>query len=172
MLTKKMQNALNDQINAEFYSAYLYLSMQAYFQSLNLPGFANWMSVQTREELTHAMKFYDFVNECAGRVILKAINQPQTNWKSSLAAFEAAYKHEQMVTGRISNLVNLAIKEKDHATNSFLQWFVNEQVEEEASVNDVVQKLKMTDDAPGRRFLIDRELGHRVFTPPIQAEGE
>lgn len=172
MINKKMQDALNDQINAELYSAYLYLSMEAYFVSVNLPGFANWMRAQTQEELMHAMKIYDFVNEQGGRVILKEIVQPQTKWKSPLAAFEAVYKHEQKVTGLINNLVNLAISEKDHTTNSFLQWFVNEQVEEEASANDVLQKLKMTDEAPDGCFLIDRELGQRVFTPPTQAEGE
>ena len=172
MITKKMQEALNDQINAEFYSAYLYLSMEAYFQSVNLPGFANWMRAQTQEELMHAMKIYDFVNERGGRVNLKEIAQPPAKWKSPLAVFQAAYKHEQMVTGLINSLVNLAIKEKDHATSTFLQWFVSEQVEEEASADQVVQKLKMTDEAPGGRFLIDRELGQRVFTPPTPAQGE
>jgi ferritin len=171
MISKKIQDALNEQINAELYSAYLYLSMEAYFQSQNLPGSANWMRVQTQEELTHAMKIYDFVNERGGRVILKSIAEPQTEWQAPLAAFEAAYKHEQKVTGLINNLVNLAIEEKDHATNSFLQWFVNEQVEEESSVDQVVQKLKMVDKAPGGKFMIDTELGQRVFTPPA-AQGE
>jgi len=173
MLTKKMQNALNQQVNAEFYSAYLYLAMEAYFKSLNLPGFANWMRVQTQEELTHAIKIYDFVIERGGTVTLKQIAQPPTKWKSPLDAFEAAYKHEQLVTALINDLVNLAVKEKDHATSTFLQWFVNEQVEEEASANDVVQKLKMTDKSPGGRLLIDRELAQRVFTPPPpQTQGE
>jgi len=172
MLTEKMQDALNQQVNAEFYSAYLYLAMEAYFKSLNLPGFANWMRVQTQEELLHAMKIYDYVNQRSGRVTLKVIKQPQSEWSSPLAAFEAAYKHEQTVTALINDLVNLAVKEKDHATGTFLQWFVNEQVEEEASANDVVQKLKMTDKAPGGRFLIDQQLGQRVFTPPPQTQGE
>ena len=145
MVSKKMQGALNEQINAELYSAYLYLSMVAYFESVNLPGFATWMRVQTQEELTHAMKIYEFVNECGGRVILKPIAEPPAEWESPLVAFKAAYKHEQKVTGLINNLVNLAIEEKDHASNNFLQWFVDEQVEEEASADEVVQKLKMVD---------------------------
>ena len=170
MLSKKIEDVLNDQINAEFYSAYLYLSMEAYFESANLPGFANWMRVQTQEELTHAMKIYDFVNERGGTVSLKSIAQPPTKWQSPLAAFDGAYKHEQSVTGRINDLVNLAVKEADHATNTFLQWFVNEQVEEEKSANDIVQKLKLMADAPGGMYMIDQELGQRVFTPPA-AEG-
>lgn len=172
MLTEKMQDALNQQVNAELYSAYLYLAMEAYFKSINLPGFANWMRVQTQEELLHAMKIYDFINQRNGRVTLKALAQPQTEWKSPLAVFEAAYKHEQKVTGLINDLVNLAVKEKDHATSTFLQWFVNEQVEEEASANGVVQKLKMTGKSPDGLFLIDRELALRVFTPPPQTQGE
>jgi len=166
MISKKMEAALNDQINAELYSAYLYLSMVAYFESVNLPGFATWMRVQTQEEVMHAMKMYDYINERGGRVILKAIDEPQAKWKSPLAAFEAAYKHEQLVTGRINDLLDLAIKEKDHAANTFLQWFVNEQVEEETSADAVVQQLKMAEGAPGAMFMIDREMGQRVFTPP------
>jgi len=142
MISKKIEKALNKQINAELYSAYLYLSMVAYFESVNLPGFANWMKVQTQEELMHAMKIYDFVNERGGRVVLKAIEAPPTEWDSPLDAFEATYKHEQKVTGLINNLVNLAIEEKDHATSSFLQWFVNEQVEEESSVGYGIRKRK------------------------------
>ena len=171
MISKKIQQALNEQVNAEFYSAYLYLSMEAYFESMNLPGSANWMRAQIQEEAMHAMKIYDFVNERNGRVLLKSIAQPPTEWDSPLAAFEDAYKHEQKVTGLINDLVNLAVKEKDHATNSFLQWFVNEQVEEEDSANQVVQKLKMIQNDPGGLFSIDRELGQRVFTPPA-TEGE
>ena len=171
MISERMQEALNDQINAEIYSAYLYLSMEACFQSMNLPGCANWMKVQTQEELTHAMKIYDFVNERGGRVTLKSIQQPPVKWDSPLAAFEATCKHEQKVTGLINNLVNLAIEEEDHAANSFLKWFVNEQVEEEASVDEVVQKLKMVETAPGGLFMIDKQLGQRVFTPPT-TEGE
>jgi ferritin len=170
MISKKMEKALNDQVNAELYSAYLYLSMGSYFKSLNLNGFANWMRVQTQEEVSHAMKIYDFINERGGRVILKAIDSPQTKWDSPLMVFEAVYSHEQKVTSLINRLVDLAVEEKDHATNSFLQWFVNEQVEEESSADEIVQQLKMMKDAPGGIFMLDRELGQRVFTPPT-AEG-
>ena len=165
-----MEKALNEQVNAEMYSAYLYLSMEAYFKSLNLIGFANWMRVQTQEEMMHAMKIYEFIDERGGRITLKAIDGPQTKWDSPLAAFKAVYEHEQKVTGLINNLVNLAIEEKDHATNTFLQWFVNEQVEEESSADQMVQQLKMMENAPGGMFMLDREMGQRVFTPPA-AEG-
>ena len=171
MISKKMQDALNGQTNAELYSAYLYLSMEAYFQSLNLAGFANWMRVQTQEELMHAMKMYDFVNERGGRVILKSIAQPPSEWESGLAVFEAVYKHEQKVTGLINDLVNLAVDEKDHATNSFLQWFVNEQVEEEDGAGKVLGQLKLVKDSPQAVFMMDKEMGQRVFTPPA-TQGE
>lgn len=170
MISKKMEDALNGQVNAELYSAYLYLSMESYFRSQNLMGFANWMRVQTQEEMTHVVRIYDFIDERGGRVLLKAIEGPPTEWESPLAVFEAAYSHEQKISALINDLVDLAIKEKDHATNTFLQWFVNEQVEEEASADQVVQQLKMVADAPGGIFLLDRELGQRVFTPPA-AEG-
>jgi ferritin len=166
MISKKIEKVLNEQVNAELFSAYLYLSMEAYFKSLNLNGFATWMRVQTQEEVMHTMKIYEFINERGGRIILKAIDGPPTEWDSPLSVFEAAYAHEQKVTGLINNLVNLAIEEKDHATNTFLQWFVNEQVEEEASADQVVQQLKMMEKAPGGMFMLDRELGLRVFTPP------
>ena len=171
MIGKKMQDALNDQINAELYSAYIYLAMAAYFESENLAGCAAWMRVQVQEETAHAMKLFDFVNERGGRVVLKAIDEPAKEWKTPLAAFKAAYEHEQYITGRINDLVDLAIKEKDHATNAFLQWFVNEQVEEETSVDNIVQNFRMAEKAPGALFMMDRELGQRTFTPPAQ-EGE
>ncbi len=171
MISKKIEQALNDQINAELYSAYLYLSMAAYFEAENLPGFANWMRIQTQEETMHAMKIYDYVNERGGRVLLKPIAGPQTKWKSPLAAFEATYKHEQVVTGRINELVDLAIEEKDHASNAFLQWFVTEQVEEEQSADEIVQKLTLIKDSQGAMYMLDKEMGQRVFTPPT-TEGE
>jgi len=170
MISKKMEKALNEQVNAELFSAYLYLSMEAYFKSMNLNGFANWMRVQTQEEITHAMKIYEFINERGGRIILKTVDGPDTEWDSPLTVFKAVYEHEQKVTGLINNIVNLAIEEKDHATNTFLQWFVNEQVEEESSADDMVQQLKMMEKAPGGLFMLDRELAQRVFTPPA-AEG-
>jgi len=162
MLSKKMEKALNEQLNAELYSAYLYLSMAAWFESQNLPGFAAWMRVQHREETGHGMKFFGFVIERRGRVALKAIEAPARDWKSSLAAFEAALDHERYITGRIGELVDLAIEEKDHATNAFLQWFVNEQVEEEASVDSIVQKLKMAEKSAGALLMLDHELGKRT----------
>lgn len=161
MISKKMEQALNEQINAEFYSSYLYLSMAAWFESENFPGFAAWMRVQTREENGHAMKLFEFLNERRGRIVLKAIKEPAREWNSPLAAFEAAFEHEQYITGRINDLVNLAAAEKDHATAAFLQWFVNEQVEEESSVDSIVQKLKMAKDAPGALFMMDHILGER-----------
>jgi len=171
MLSKKIQDAINGQTNAELYSAYIYASMSAYFESVNLPGFANWMRVQTQKEVMHAYKFYNYVNERGGRVVLQAIDAPAQEWDSPLAAFEAAYAHEQKVTGLINDLVDLAVSESDHATTNFLQWFVSEQVEEEASADEVVQKLKLVGDAPGGLFMLDREMGQRIFTPPA-AEGQ
>jgi ferritin len=171
MIGKKMQNALNEQVNAELYSAYLYLAMEAFFESANLPGFANWMRVQTQEELSHAMKIYDYVNERGGRVMLKQIAGPPAEWDSPLAAFEAVSEHEQKVTGLVNDLVNLAIEEKDHAANMFLQWFVNEQVEEEKNADEIVQKLKLMADAPGAMYMFDKEMAQRVYTPPA-TQGE
>lgn len=169
MISKKIEEALNRQINAELYSAYLYLSMSAHFQTLNLKGFANWMRVQALEEFTHADKFYGFVLDRGGRVTLTAIDGPPTKWASPLAIFQEAYKHEQKVTGLINALVDLAIKEKDHATNTFLQWFVNEQVEEEANADGIAQQLKLVGDGSGL-LMLDRELAQRVFVPPTAGQ--
>ena len=171
MLSERMEAALNGQLNAELYSSYLYLSMSANFQALNLGGFANWMRVQTQEELVHAMKFYDFINERGGRTTLQSVDAPPTQWDSPLAAFEAALAHEQKVTALINDLVDLALAERDHASNAFLQWFVTEQVEEEDSANDVVQKLKLVGESQGGLFMLDREMGARTFTPPASQEG-
>ena len=166
MLSKEMESALNKQINAEMFSAYLYLSMAAYFESISLDGFAKWMEAQAMEEMAHAKKFYDFVSERGGRILLDAIEKPKTDWTSPLEAFEDASKHEQYVTSLINELVNLAIEEKDHASNNFLQWFVAEQVEEEASADSIVQKLKLVGDRGNAIFMMDRELGQRTFTLP------
>ena len=167
MLNKKMEDALNEQINAELYSAYLYLAMSSYFESVNLSGLARWMKMQTQEEMFHAMKMYDFVNERGGRASLKAIAQPQLDWDSALAVFNDVYQHEQKVTGLINNLVDLALAERDHATNIFLQWFVSEQVEEEATASSIVEKLKMIGDDASSLFALDQELGQRVFALPV-----
>lgn len=171
MMNQKIQDAMNKQINAETYSAYLYLSMAAYFEDINLLGFASWMKCQAQEEMTHAMKFFDFINERGGRVILTPIDGPPTNWESPLNVFEETYEHETKVSAMINDLVNLAIEEKDHAANNFLQWFVAEQVEEEASADEVVNKIKLAGDGGGL-FMLDKELGARVFNyPPTDSEG-
>ena len=169
MIDQRMQEALNKQINAEIYSAYLYLSMSAHFQSVNLAGFANWMRVQAHEELMHALKFYDYVNERGGRIVLQPVEAPPSHWDSPLAVFEHVYQHEQKVTGMINKLVDLAVEIRDHATNNVLQWFVAEQVEEEASADEVVQKLKLVGDDPSALFMIDRELAQRAFVAPAAA---
>ncbi len=170
MISKQMQDALNDQINAELHSAYLYLSMVSYFKSRNLDGFAQWMTVQTQEETSHAMKLFDYVLERGGNVLLAPIEGPVTEWDSPLAAFEGALKHEQYITQRINDLVALARKENDAATEIMLQWFVTEQVEEEANAGGIVQKLMMVADAPGGMFMMDRELSGRTFTAPTDGE--
>lgn len=166
MIGKKMRKAINDQINAELHSAYLYFSMVSYFKSLNLDGFAQWMTAQTQEEIAHAMKFFNFVVDRGGKALLQPIDGPDTEWDSPLAAFEAAYKHEQYITKRINDLVALARQEGDNAAEIMLQWFVTEQVEEEANADGIVQKLKMMAGAPGGLFMLDRELGSRGFTAP------
>ena len=166
MISEKIQNAFNKQINAETFSAYLYLSMAAYFDEMNLGGFSAWMKCQAQEEMVHAMKFYDFIVERGGRVKLATIDAPEICWPSPLAAFEAAYAHEQLVSSLINSLVDLVIEERDHASKPFLDWFVTEQVEEEATADGVVQQLKLIEGAPQALFMLDRELGQRVFTPP------
>ena len=161
----KMIEALNKQINSEIYSAYLYLSMAAYFDSLGLKGFSNWLRVQWQEELTHAMRIYDYVVERGGRVKLYAIQEPPHEWESPLAAFEHVYQHEVNVTKMIHELVELAISEKDYATYNFLQWFVAEQVEEEANASEIVDKLKLIGNDGRGLLMLDRELAARRFIP-------
>jgi len=161
MLNEKIQKALNGQLNAELYSSYLYLSMNAYFKSVNLDGFASWMYYQAQEELTHAMKFYDFIIQRGGRVQLQQVEAPPAEWGSPLAVFEATLEHEQKVTGLINDLVEIAIEERDHASQIFLQWFVSEQVEEEDNVGGVLEQLKLMGEAQGGLFMIDRELAKR-----------
>ena len=168
MLSKKMEKAINQQINAELYSSYLYLSMATYFESISLSGFSNWMRQQAQEELFHGMKMFDFVCERGGRVILGAIEQPPSKWTSPLNAFENVLSHEQKVTGLINNLVNLALDERDHATNIFLQWFVSEQVEEEDTAGSLVDKLKLIGKDANGLFMLDTELAQRTFTLPVK----
>ena len=161
MMNPKIQDAFNNQINAELFSSYLYLSMAAYCQSQNLKGMAHWMRMQAQEENMHGMKFFDFINERGGRVTLDKIKEPKTEWSSPLDVFEDTCKHESMVTGLINDLVDLSVKEKDHAASSFLQWFVTEQVEEEATAQEIRDTLKLVGDNPVAVFMIDRELGQR-----------
>jgi len=163
MLSENIQNAINRQINAELYSSYLYVAMAMYFESVDMSGAAKWMNSQAQEELVHADKFMNYVNERGGRVILDAIGKPPVEWKSVLDTFEAALDHERKVSSMINDLVTLARTENDHMTDNFLQWYVAEQVEEEASAGEVVRKLKLIGDSGGGRFMIDNELGQRVF---------
>lgn len=162
MIGKKMQDALNEQIKEELGSAYLYLSMVAYFHSKGLDGMAHWMRCQTQEEMMHAMKFYDHIVERDGRAELLALDKPKTDWDSPLQAFQEAYKHEQFITSRINDLVSLANKENDNASAIMLQWFVTEQVEEEASASKIAQDLEIIGDSGHGLLMMDRELSSRV----------
>jgi ferritin len=170
MFSKKVQDAMNDQIQRELESAYIYLSMAAYFDSSNLPGFAHWMRVQFQEEQAHAFKFYDFVNDRGGQVILQAIGQPPVEFQSPLDAFEKTLAHEQKVTGHINDLYALAVEEKDYASQILLQWFVEEQVEEEKNAGDIVDMLDRIGDSYHALVMLDRELSQRQ--PPAEAEAE
>ncbi len=161
MASKKMIEALNSQINAELYSSYLYLSMAAYFEDLNLDGFATWTKFQAKEEVEHAMKFYGYVGDVGSRVILDAIDKPPAEFASPLAVFEEILAHEQKVTKAVHDLKKLAIDEADYATDGFLQWFVAEQVEEEATAAKIVEKLKLVGDSPQGLLMLDRQLAMR-----------
>ena len=161
MLNSKIEDAFNKQLNAELYASYLYLSMSADFEAKNMRGMSRWMKMQSQEEYGHAMKFYGQLIERGGRIKLTSIDAPKPEWATVLAAFEDAYKHECKVTGMIHDMMNLAISEKDHAAVVFLQWFVKEQVEEEGSVLEIVDQLKMIGDAPGPLFMLDHHLGQR-----------
>lgn len=172
MLSQKMEDAINKQVNAELYSGYLYLSMSAYYQSINLPGFANWLYVQMQEEQAHAQILYNHIIDRGGKVTLLPIDGPQVDWASPNAPFEDAYMHETKVTAMINNLVAIAAEEKDFASNAMLQWFVTEQVEEEKNPYDIIQKLKLMGSAPGGLYLIDKELAMRVYTVPAPLIGQ
>ncbi len=171
MLNSKMQDALNRQINAELFSSYLYLSMSAYFESVGLPGMAGWMQAQADEERGHAMRMFAFINERDGRVLLDAIDKPKSEWNSPLEAFQEAYEHEQKVTALINGLVDLAVAEKDHAAGNFLQWFVDEQVEEEATARAICDKLKLVGDHGPALLMMDAELGRRPAPAAAPAQG-
>ncbi len=166
MLTKRMEEELNKQINAEYWSAYLYLSMSAYVASEGLAGAANWMRVQYQEEIAHALKFFDYVIERNGKVSLKPITKVPESWNGIIDIFEETLKHEQKVTSLINNLMDVAIEEKDHAAKSFLQWYVDEQVEEEANVQTILDQLKMVESKGNGLFMIDKDLAQRIFVDP------
>lgn len=169
MLSDKMLEALNEQINRELYSEYLYLSMAAWFEDRGLPGFANWMRVQTQEEHFHAMKIFDYVNEVNGKVSLKPIAGPPVDFESPLAIFEASLEHEKYITASINERVKLAMDEADFATANFLQWYVAEQVEEESNVGSVVDKLRLAAGHGNAILMLDQQMATRVYTPPAAA---
>nr|MBC7245557.1 ferritin [Chloroflexota bacterium] len=161
MLNKKLQEAMNEQIKNELYSGYLYLSMSAYFEANNLPGFAHWMRLQAAEEQAHALKFFDFIVDRGGRVVLQTIDQPPVEFKSPLAVFENTLEHEQKVTALINKLYELAIAEKDYPAQVMLQWFINEQVEEEKNASQIVETLKMAGEKGQALLMLDHQLGER-----------
>ncbi len=169
MIKEKMLNALNEQINAEQYSSLLYLSMSAWYSDKGLPGFANWMYIQFQEEMTHANKFFKYVVERGGRVQLKAISQMHVEFDSVIDVVEKTLAHEQHVTALVNNLVDVAIEERDHATQSFLKWFVDEQVEEESNVQEILDTLKLINGQGNGIFMLDRELRQRVFVDSTAA---
>jgi len=162
MISQKIQEALNTQLNAEFYSSYFYLSMSAYFESNDLQGFSRWFRVQANEEYSHAMKIFNYIYQIGGVVKLMKIDGPKTDWDSFLEVFEDTFEHEQKVTKSINTLLDLSMTEKDYATVNFLQWFVSEQVEEEATSQQNVKKMKMIGDSKSGLFMLDKELGSRV----------
>jgi ferritin len=162
MLSNTLQTALNNQIKHELYSGYLYLSMAAHFEAANLPGFAVWMKKQGHEEAGHAMKIYGYIHDQGGRVTLQALDGPPTQFGSPVSVFQAAFEHEQKVTGLIRGLYDLASKENDYATQVFLQWFINEQVEEERNASQIVEQLKMIGESGPSLFMMNAQLGARV----------
>jgi ferritin len=165
MLTKTMEKALNDQVNFEIYSSYLYMAMTSALEAMNFKGAAHWMRIQTLEELFHANKFFNYIIDREGRAVLQEIKKPKTDWKSFLEVFDDAHKHEIIVTSRICSLVDLALMEKDHVTNSTLQWFVTEQIEEESNGKTIIEKIKKTKNSSDGLMMIDTELGARVLSP-------
>lgn len=169
MLSAKLQDALNKQINEEYYSSYLYRSMVAYMEDRNLDGCAHWMRMQADEEHLHALKIFDYMIDRGGRIELQPVAAPPREWDSPLAAFEAALEHEKYMTENITKLADLAIDERDHATNNVMQWYVSEQVEEESNVDDIVKKLVMVGDNGPGIFMMDRELKTRPAPTALDA---
>lgn len=171
MLSPKLTEAMNKQINAEIYSSYMYYSMSTYFEALSLKGFAHWIRVQALEELTHVQKFATFMADRGARALMHAVEAPPAEWDSPLAAAEAVYEHEVLVSGLVNDLMDLALEERDHATVNFMQWFIGEQVEEEASADEIVQQLKLVDKTKGGLFLLDKEMDKRSFVMPQELDG-
>lgn len=167
MISRRMEEAINNQINEELFSAYLYLSMSAYFESQSLKGFANWMRIQAMEEQFHAMKFYDYLNERGATVELHAIEKPDNAWESMGVVFEETLKHEEHITSKISELVSIAMEEKDYASQNFLQWYIDEQVEEEATASEILDQIKFLGENKHGLLMLDREFSTRVYTPPV-----
>lgn len=167
MIKEVVAKSINDQINKEYYSSYLYLSMSAYFEAEGLKGFANWMRIQAKEESDHAEKFFNYLNERGGRVELKAIEQVPTDFDGIVKVFDQVLEHEEMITASINDMMDVAIEAKDHATKSFLQWFVDEQVEEEATVGDIINSIKLIKGDGQGILMMDRELGSRVYTQAV-----
>ncbi len=166
MLNKKMEKAINGQINKEMYSAYLYMAMSAYANAHGLKGIARWFLVQYHEEMVHAMKFYEYIQDQGNEVALAAIEKPAGAFTTALSLYEAALKHERFITKSINDLVDLAITEKDHASKTFLDWYVTEQVEEELNATEIIQTLKMIGDNTAALYLYDKELAARMLTVP------
>ena len=166
MISEKMQNELNEQVNKEFFSAYLYLAMEAYCTKIGLPGFAHWMRLQYEEENMHVTKMYDYILDQGGEIHLKQIEEPGKEFGTPLEIFEKTLEHEQFITRSINDLMGLAIEERDYATQTFLQWYVSEQVEEEANVNDILNPLRMVGNDKGGLMMIDQNLSNRVATAP------
>ncbi len=169
-ISKKLEKAINRQINRELWSAYLYMSMASYLDSIGLEGFGRWMKSQTKEEMAHAEKLYNHVSERGGRAIMGDLEAPPSEWKSVEDVFEYTYNHEQKVTSLINNLMELAIEQNDHAAQNMLNWFVKEQVEEEDSVKKILDKLNLVNQTTGGLYMLDKEMGQRVFTPPQSKE--
>ena len=170
MISEKISHALNEQLNWEIYSSYVYLAMSSWFKAKNLNGFATWTSIQVREELDHAARFYEFIHEVGGTVEFAEIPKPHNEWKNPSEIFEQILEHEKGVTARINTLIDHALEERNHAVNAHLQWFISEQVEEESQVQSIIQQLDFANNNPQALFMIDRELGQRVYTPPSQSE--
>ncbi|OJV63266.1 MAG: ferritin [Clostridiales bacterium 38-18] len=169
MINARLEEVINKQINAELYSAYLYLSMSAYFESVNLPGFANWMKVQFEEEQFHGLKFFNYLISRGGRVKLDTIEVPKFEWKNAIEVFEETLEHEKHVTALLNNIAEVAEEEKDRATRNLMIWFIDEQVEEEGNAEKIINELKMIGGEGHGMLMLDREFATRTFVPPTGA---